>query len=283
MYKTILVPATGLPTDAPVHATALLAARMADAHLQFLHVRVSVMDMLVAMSTSAGSAAVVQEAVDDLEKEAGAQEDRARAAVDAFRAANGIAAAGPGVSAEFIVETGPAGEWLAEHGRFADLIVAGRPGEGGELALEQLEAALMDTGRPLLIAPAHAPAALAETVAIAWKDTPEAARAVSDALPFIRQAQRVLILAVSEGEEEPHESCNRLKKALSWHNTSTELRLLTRGSEPAVETLLSVAHEEGAGLLVMGGYSHSRLREIVFGGFTKRILREAELPVLMAH
>ena len=74
-------------------------------------------------------------------------------------------------------------------------------------------------------------------------------------------------------------ACN----ALRWHNKATTVQVLGRNGRAPVEILLEGAKAAGATLLVMGGYSHSRLREVVFGGFTKRVLHGAELPVLMAH
>jgi nucleotide-binding universal stress UspA family protein len=149
--------------------------------------------------------------------------------------------------------------------------------------MDVLEAALMDTGKPLLIAPKVPPADLLGTVVIAWKDTPEAARAVAAAMPLIDNAARVVILSVGEGDAPADETCIRLQNALRWHNVNTSVKPLTRAGRAPVEVLLEAAGEFGATLLVMGGYSHSRLREVVFGGFTQRILNAADLPVLMAH
>jgi nucleotide-binding universal stress UspA family protein len=68
-----------------------------------------------------------------------------------------------------------------------------------------------------------------------------------------------------------------------WHNPGTTVRHLKQDGRPPVETMLEGAATAGADLLVMGGYSHSRVREVLFGGFTRRVLTAAELPVLMAH
>ena len=156
----------------------------------------------------------------------------------------------------------------------------GGPDDG---AAETLEAALMDTGKPLLIAPATAPASLGKRIVIAWKDTPEAARAVSCALPFIGQADQVTIVTVLDDADAKDESGSRLQRALRWHNKAVEVRTLLRGSASAADVLHREAEALGADLLVMGGYSHSRLREVVFGGFTRRTLGSAGIPVLMAH
>ena len=148
---------------------------------------------------------------------------------------------------------------------------------------ETLEAALMDTGKPLLIAPAAMPASLGKRVVIAWKDTPEAARAVACAMPFIGRADQVTIVSVADDAESQDQSGARLLRALRWHNPAVALRQLLRGASSAVEVLHREADALSADLLVMGGYSQSRLREVVFGGFTRRTLGSSAVPVLMAH
>jgi len=287
MYRNILVPATGTAADAAVFATALLAARQFGGHLSFLHVRVDTTDVLLSMTSGGvGGGDAVQAVVDRIEAESVAQEATARRSVEAFCTQAGIAmldAPKPGVgpSASYAVEIGNQGRWVAEYGRFADLLVIGR-GDPDDGTPEVLEAALMDTGRPLLIAPRSAPVRVGTNVMIAWKDTAEAARAVACAIPFIAAATSVAIATVTEGQTEDPGAA-RLEQALRWHNPAVSVRRLAGGGEPAVEVLLREADATGTDLLVMGGYSHSRLREVVFGGFTRRVLGDAGLPVLIAH
>jgi nucleotide-binding universal stress UspA family protein len=170
------------------------------------------------------------------------------------------------------------------HGRVADLLVVGRAREGEAVAMDILEAALMESRRPVLIAPAEAPQKTSDTIAIAWKDTPEAARAVAAALPFIAAAKRVIILSAEEGDERSGQpSCERLLHALLWHNPATSVQRLQGNARPPAEIVLDEAAAAGADLLVMGGYGHSRLREVAFGGFTRHMLTKCRLPVLMAH
>ncbi len=288
MFKHVLVPATGYATDDAVFATALLAAKPFGAHIEFLHAKVDVTEVVVAMSAGGvGGGGAVQGVVDKLEEDAKSQEQKAWNAFTRFCESNGLptsgGAPGAGLCADMIVETGSESQWVAEYGRFADLVVVGRRRDGQDVAMDVLEAALMDTGKPLLIAPAAPPAALLGTVVIAWKDTPEAARAVAAAMPLIDHAERVIILTVGEGDAAPDVSCERLQRALRWHNAETSVKMLPRAGRAPVEVLLEAATALGATLMVMGGYSHSRLREVVFGGFTQRILNGADLPVLMAH
>jgi nucleotide-binding universal stress UspA family protein len=288
MPKFIVLPCTGDATDAPVFATALAVARRFGSHLAFLHVRPDVrQEIAMLAATEVGAVSGVDDTMERLEREADQREHVAERAWRALCRHEQIAVRdGPpfdGVSAEWIGEVGGDAAWVAAHGRAADLIVAGRGGQGGGSAMQVLEAALMQSGRAVLVAPLAVPASVGRVVAIAWKDTREAASAVLAALPFVAQAERVVILAIDEDDEPEDRSAERLRHALRWHNPNVLLHRLVRGHEAAATTLLEAAAGQEADLLVMGGYGHTRLREAVFGGFTRDILERAELPVLMAH
>jgi nucleotide-binding universal stress UspA family protein len=288
MPKLILLPATGTKDDDAVFATALAAARLFDSHLTALHVRPDIRREIATMAgADMGLGAGLDSMIAGLEAEADAREKAAATAWTTFREAHGIPIADspgtPGVTGQFLREIGNAADWLAEHGRTSDLIVAGREREGGLVAMDVLEAALMDSGKPLLIAPETIPAPLDGPVAIAWKNTRESAKAVSAALPFIRHGRGVVILTVQEADEaDADPSPARLAQALRWHTTA-EVRSLRRGGDSAVEAMLRAAQDARATLLVMGGYGHTRLREAVFGGFTRAVMENAPIPVLMAH
>jgi nucleotide-binding universal stress UspA family protein len=164
----------------------------------------------------------------------------------------------------------------------SDLIVAGRGAEHDITNRAVIEAALLTSGRPLLI-PGGAPgtAVIGGTAAIAWKATPQCARAVAAALPFLARTQDIRVLTVEESEGA--QGADRLVRYLAWHGLRrVSAELLHPADRDPIETLLAAA-SESTGLLVMGGYGHSRVREWVFGGFTRRVLANAPLPVLIAH
>ena len=200
----------------------------------------------------------------------------------------GLVVAGPSSvlsenSAKWFRESGSESYWLVEYARTADLLVIGRSDDDQRVPSDLLEAALINSGRPLLIPPSAPVSALPDTVVIAWKATPEAARAVTAAMPFLSIAKQIVIMTVAENETTvEEEGAARLMANLRWHGFSVSLRRLEPDAQGAAETLLAAAREQPA-LLVMGGYGHSRLREWIFGGFTQRILRSAEIPVLIAH
>jgi nucleotide-binding universal stress UspA family protein len=288
MIKYIVVPATGTAVDAPVFATALAVARLLPAHLEFLHVRLDVQTVLTAMAANdLSGGAGYDQMLESLERDAAARQKQAETAFRDFCEQRKVpVSSDPATdlpSAELRMETGEEPRWLAAHGRAADLIVMGREREGDDTAMDTLEACLMETGRPVLIAPTVAPTSLSRVVAIAWKDAPEAADAVAAAMPFIETAERVIIMTVDEGRETGVAACERLRHVLAWHNAHVEVKSLKPEGRTAVDVLLEAAGVAKADLLVMGGYSHSRMREVIFGGFTRHVLRGAGLPVLIAH
>ena len=190
--RYILVPATGADTDAAVFAMALTTARKLSAHLEFLHVGMDVRETLAAMATAdmagGGGYGLV---LDELEQEVSRRQRKAEQAFHDFCEGEGLVVSAdpstPAPTAEWRRETGDEPAWIATHGHAADLLVLGRASDGE--AIDLLEAALMTSGRPVLIAPAKPPADLGRVVAIAWKDRPEAARAVTAAQPFLRRGR----------------------------------------------------------------------------------------------
>ena len=285
MIKTILVPATGSDGDIPVFASALTVARRFGAHLEFLHVRPDAAAVAVSMAADGGGATMVGSLITRLEEEADEREKEANQQFQSFceREALALCDAPPAPSdpsARWLREIGAEPYWVTEYGRAADLLVIGRPGKGG--SLETIEGALIDSGRPLLIAAASPLATVPETVVIAWKATREAARAVTAALPFMQIAKQIVIITVAEDHSGLENEADRLMAALRWRGVPVTVRHLQPDGHNAADKLLAAAREHAA-LLVMGGYGHSRLREWIFGGFTQHVLRGCEVPVLMAH
>jgi nucleotide-binding universal stress UspA family protein len=263
MFRYILVPASGAKTHDAVFHTALALARLTAGHLDFLHVKLDVQKLMISMLAGdfGGAGAGLGTVIDALQSDIEVRHDRARTAVLAFCAREQLA--------------------------LADTPLAGAPSatfraEIGE-ETRVLEAVLLDSGRPLLIAPAQPAEHIGRHIAIAWKDTSEAARAVASATPLLHAADSVTVIAVREDTHSSTDSCERLRDALLWHNPATTLRVIQPASREPAEELLATVESIGADLLVMGGYSHSRMREVVFGGFTRRVLRSPGLPVLMAH
>ncbi len=121
-----------------------------------------------------------------------------------------------------------------------------------------------------------------KTVMIAWNGSREALRATRRALPILKQSERVELLMIDPPEHRS-EPGHQLATMLSRHGVPVELAAEPRSMDPVSTTLRRRAREMGAGLIVMGGYGHSRFREYMIGGATRDIVSEAEVPILMAH
>jgi nucleotide-binding universal stress UspA family protein len=288
MIKSILVPATGSDSDNAVFASALTIARAFDAHLDFLHVRVDPAAVAATMAMDGTGSVLVTGLVDKIEEEANRRGGTARQLFQRFcereqlALANSPSGARPGPSANWLQAVGDEAHWVTEYGRSADLLVIGRPRGDQGVAITTIERALLGSGRPLLIPPTTPLAAFPETVVIAWKAAPEAARAVTAAMPLLHTAKQILIVTVAEERGISDDESARLMTTLNWHGFSASTRHLRPGQAGAAGALLAAAGELGA-LVVMGAYGHSRVREWIFGGFTEHVLRSAEVPVLMMH
>jgi nucleotide-binding universal stress UspA family protein len=167
-------------------------------------------------------------------------------------------------------------------GRVSDLIILNGPDPYELRTGRALNTAVFETGRPTLMLPRHAPEGILNHALVAWNGSLEVARAVAGALPLLLKAKRVSVLSVPE-EDREDVSDQELITALSWHGVnalSLDIRVIATsvGAE-----LLESAASQAVTLLVMGAYTHSRIREMLLGGVTRMVMRNATLPVLMAH
>jgi nucleotide-binding universal stress UspA family protein len=178
---------------------------------------------------------------------------------------------------------------LARDARNTDLVVVGQPNPSTGSSDEALlvEAAFMETGRPALVMP-HVGAGTMppRRVVIAWDASREASRAVHDALPLLRLAEDVVVLVVdpkSLGARIGRQPGSGVAAHLAQHAVKVRVKRVESDRRGMGEFILAQADEEAADLLVMGGYGHSRLREMLVGGVTRHMLEHATVPVLLAH
>ena len=186
----------------------------------------------------------------------------------------------------------PVSRGFAHQALCADLMVLGQPDpseqERAEVPPDFVESVMMASGKPAIILPwAGVPGDLLGTIVIAWKQTPQAARAVCGALPLLQRARRVHVVA---WEDASHDGVISEGTSLSLHSYllshAIEATWHRPGTEPERllgELLLSTAFDLDASLLVMDCYGHSRAREWVLGGVSRTILQSMTMPVLMAH
>ncbi|MDE2092538.1 MAG: universal stress protein [Burkholderiales bacterium] len=214
----------------------------------------------------------------------------ARAAFDRERGSGG--AGGELLWAEMGTE--PVISGFTAQALFADLLVLGQhdPGDADAAGVpaDFVESVLVGSGKPALVVPyAGTFTGIGADVLVAWKPTREAARAVACALPLLQRARSVHVVGWSAdaGAATNADQAGRLDLAgyLRLHGVEPKLRYhASAPSDVGVgESLLSLAADVGADLLVMGCYGHSRARELVLGGATRTILRSMTVPVLMAH
>jgi nucleotide-binding universal stress UspA family protein len=177
--------------------------------------------------------------------------------------------------------------FIGSYGRVFDLIALGRPGRASaNPRMPPLEAALFDSGRPVLIVPPAVPKVIGRNVLVAWNRSTEQANTNAFALPLLRLAERVTVFEV-EGGTTPGPSAEEAAVQLRRNGVKAKALMVKAGArrtgEATGEATLDYAKKEGCDLLVKGAYTQSRLRQMMFGGATRHILANAGLPVLMAH
>ena len=148
-----------------------------------------------------------------------------------------------------------------------------------------IEAALFDSGRPVFVIPyIHDKSAKFDTALICWDGSKQAARAVADAMPFLRKAKRIQIITVAEERKITEDFPGA---EIAQHLTRHELKVQTKRIDvediDIANAILSHATDIDADFIVMGAYGHTRLREFIFGGVTAQVLATMTVPVLMSH
>lgn len=190
----------------------------------------------------------------------------------------------PKLTHHFAYIEGNPGDNIALQGKCTDLIVIGKDEDGFDTNNHlAFFSSLFDTARPLLFVPPAATHSHYKTVSIAWDGSKESARALQHSLPFLHQATQVHILIVKSEGKRALEYKEALLAYLHLHKVEADIRILEKNKRSTSETLLTEAETLGSDLFVMGGYSHSRLREAILGGVTRFMLQRAKMPVLMAH
>jgi nucleotide-binding universal stress UspA family protein len=276
MIKDIVVHLTGSEEDEVRLAYAEPIARTFNAHLTGLQVHP--LPELFAIADPTAAVGVVDELIAESQQRAQAVTERLLARFARLEAENDLKR----------LDAYPAGIGgsLAAATRTADLFVGTRP-YGDPTGTEHIEEeVLFQSGRACLFTPPRGvPPRQYATILVAWKDSPESARAVAEALPFLQRAHQVIVALIEDqgaGEQYGIEAGADIGRYLSRHGVSTEIRKIG-GWAYAGEAILNEAELSGADLIVMGGYGHSRFREFVLGGATRHVLTEAKIPVLMAH
>jgi nucleotide-binding universal stress UspA family protein len=283
--KTILLPLGESDTDEWLLDAALAAARRFKAHLDVLHVRADA-DALLPYATLGVSASMKETVREASEQSALKTTQALEQLVRQASKRHGVPMADRGeaaadVSVGWVLETGAQEIVVAHHGRLADLIIVPRPARVSPPP-RTIEAALRETGRPVLMVPPGGIETLGEHVVIGWNGSKEAAQAVAAARTCLREASKVTVLTTEKRSRRPP-SADDLIRYLACHGIEASTRIMDTSSRSVPEALLDDVEKIGADLLVLGGYSRSRLREMIIGGVTRHVLSKAKIPILMVH
>lgn len=279
--KTIFVPIELHSSTDAVLRTAVLLARRFGSHIEGAPLGPDLPD-LVAFDMPVSWTVSDQNAWREIA-------DEAHRKFESFMMENGVPLhepGGPGAAAT------PTCGWSGEHSlgdsqaasyaRVFDVSIMGRPGaDRGDPRMATAEAAIFESGRPVLLAPPGPIEKIGETIVISWNQSTETARAVAFAMPLLLKAQSVYVLTIENFmvDGPPGEL---LASNLRQHGVKAEAVTRPNARTPG-EAVLDQTAKLGGDLLIKGAYTQSRLRQMIFGGATSHILSKAQLPVFMAN
>jgi len=278
-FKTILVPVEPHDLVNSTLQTALLLARKFDSYIEGFALRVEFPAVFAVTDAGAVPIAPFQQDITENEK-------RSRSLFEDFMQQHGVSRGGDAKAlSSGWLENAPEGDlFVGSHGRVFDVIVLGKPGrdpKGPRMAT--LEAGLFESGRPVLIAPPAPRPQMGTNVLIAWNCSTEQARVTAFAMPILKRASRVVVLTVEGGAAVPGPTGEQLCRYLQLNEVPAKPLTVGLNGRLTGEAVLEHANALGCDLLIKGAYTQSRLRQMIFGGTTRYILSNAELPVLMAH
>jgi hypothetical protein len=280
--RNILVPIfQGIEFRAQLDAALQLGRKQA-VHINAVFIRPDPATLAAAMPDMLIAAGITIENIEGEGREAGT---KARAAFEDWRLANEVPLDGADLrvcNAGWRERVAAVETATIEFGRLSDLIVLAHPHSFETATQRAFDAAVFDTGRPTLILPEAASGDPLNHVMIAWNSSIEATRAVAGAMPLLRDAKQVSIFTAPAHTDEAIRDLY-LGEQLAWHGIRSHYLSPDVDTHSVGAALLDAVEAERATMLVMGAYTHSRVREMLLGGVTRHILRHATVPVLMMH
>jgi nucleotide-binding universal stress UspA family protein len=289
MIRKILVPVRGDGKGDNVLAHAAALAHRYGAHIEVVHCRPRPEDLMpygIPIPEFLKGQLLKQSYEVADQEEAGLRREL-EVLADRLKLDPSDASIGKAATVSFVEERGRQVEVIKRRGRLADLIAVAKPDRDRNLGFNTLKAALFNSGRPVLMcppraaAPSVAPEALGARVALAWNGSAEAARALSQCMGILRQADAVWVL--SNGEDAgPGTAAEDLAGYLRLHGISATVERF-EADRRVGRQLLSASAALGADMLLMGAYGDSHERETVFGGNTQTVVDTATMPVLFNH
>lgn len=282
--KRILVPLTGDAGDRPALDLAGALAKRRKAHVDAVLFRRDPRDMIPLVGEGF-NAAMIESMIEAGEQQAAEREKAAAATYKAWQGAAGLPDGSDGglPSASFSAVTATLPTGIAGPARAADLTVFGPVSpEYGQERAGMVEVAMFDSGRPVLLAPAGAVQEVGRHVLVGWNGSAEAARAVAMAMPLLATAERVTVLVVEDGGDDPANS-DDLVRTLSLSGIKATGKTVGALSAGVTATLEAEAKAAGADMILLGAYSHSRFRQFILGGVTSDVLAGGAFAVMLAR
>lgn len=284
-WKSILAPLSGTDRDLSALTVAAELARRFDAFADVLFVEADPAEAAPMLGEGI-SGMVVEQVMRSAEKEMSNRKAQAEKSFKTKLSESGLAqgdAPVEGGAMSFRTLTGREDRLVAEIGRLRDVVlVPNQAASRNDIqAAMTMESALMSSGRPVIVSPPK-PGKAGRRIAIAWNGGVEAAHAVNSALPVLRLADSVVVLSAATQKTNPQVQSG-LVDYLGWHGVDARNEIIEPGDRAVGEALLEAAGDHDSDMLVMGGYGHSRMREMIFGGVTRYALTNAEIAVLITH
>lgn len=290
-FKTLLVPVERPKTARPALRHAIGLARDLDAHIEVFQPEVDPALVLPPVFDGLSGVAFAPDLI--AQAQAAAAETRAevKAMIEAVLVEAGASdiprARQPGFSLSFECAVGATERMVGRRGRLADLIVIARtPLAVSRGEADSLSGALWSSTRPVLLVPGtedgYTPAAHRPSkIVVAWNGSAESARALAGALPFLVQAETVDVVTFDHAVDS--HGMARVRAYLASHGVNARTDDIASEGYLLSKVLFDRVIERGADLIVMGAYTHSRVREYLLGGLTQEIIDGAPVPVLLAH
>jgi nucleotide-binding universal stress UspA family protein len=277
MFRNILV---HVPSERPVKPVIEVAIALAIARRSHLDAVAIGYESMGGVGMLVGSSGAAVAAVVGAEQERA--QERADAAISVFEVEAKLAKITYDVRS-FAAIPAEAGESIGALARVYDMTIVLQPDSSKSSYDNDVpEEILLNSGGPMLMVPyIHRGPLDTHHVGIAWNGSRLAARAVRDAMPFLTGAKAVTVIAINEEADEA--SSDHLVAHLARRGIAARIERLTADRSDVQGAILSIAAEGNMGLLVMGGYGHSRFRERILGGVTRRMFDTMTVPVLMTH
>ena len=291
--RTMLVPLAGSENMKPIMELGLTLGRDLVAHVDVLHIQSDPKDTIPLLGEGM-SVSMIEDMIQIAETEGRERASDGRQVFDQLVSGLSMEVsddpASTGASASWSQEIGRNDEITARRGRLSDLIVVARPTASSDvLATLTLNAALFDTNCLVLVTPpaggdtSPKPLPAGGHVAISWNGSAQVARAVGSAMGLIAKADKVTVLTAASDKTSVARA-PELAAYLEWHGIVPETRTFTsEGGLYIGAALLAECESADVNLMVMGAYTHSRVRQLILGGMTRHVLENAVLPLFMAH